>query len=55
MLQGEALSQSSVVLAAGTPPRSLPHGREGVVRQFALQFPQHCDRLVLVATGGLGR
>ena len=27
----------------------------GVVQQFALQFPQHCDRLVLVATGGLGR
>ncbi|MCD2186893.1 alpha/beta fold hydrolase [Actinomycetospora soli] len=27
----------------------------GVVQQFALQFPEHCDRLVLVASGGLGR
>lgn len=27
----------------------------GVVQQFALQFPQHCDRLVLVSSGGLGR
>lgn len=27
----------------------------GVVQQFAWQFPQHCDRLVLVDTGGLGR
>lgn len=27
----------------------------GVVQQFAMTFPQHCDRLVLVSTGGLGR
>lgn len=27
----------------------------GVVQQFALQFPEHCDRLVLVSSGGLGR
>lgn len=27
----------------------------GVVQQFALTFPQHCDRLVLVSSGGLGR
>ena len=27
----------------------------GVALQFAYQFPERCDRLVLVATGGLGR
>lgn len=27
----------------------------GVVQQFAMTFPQHCDRLVLVSSGGLGR
>jgi pimeloyl-ACP methyl ester carboxylesterase len=27
----------------------------GVVQQFIWQFPQHCARLVLVDTGGLGR
>jgi pimeloyl-ACP methyl ester carboxylesterase len=27
----------------------------GVVQHFAWAFPEHCDRLVLVASGGLGR
>ncbi|HTF50910.1 MAG TPA: alpha/beta hydrolase [Pseudonocardia sp.] len=27
----------------------------GIAAQFAFQFPQHCDRLVLVDSGGLGR
>jgi pimeloyl-ACP methyl ester carboxylesterase len=27
----------------------------GVVQQFALTFPEHCDRLILVSSGGLGR
>jgi pimeloyl-ACP methyl ester carboxylesterase len=27
----------------------------GVVQQFAFQFPQHCARLVLIDSGGLGR
>jgi pimeloyl-ACP methyl ester carboxylesterase len=27
----------------------------GVAMQFAYQFPEHCERLVLVASGGLGR
>ncbi len=27
----------------------------GVAMQLAYQFPEHCDRLVLVASGGLGR
>lgn len=27
----------------------------GVAMQFAYQFPEHCDRLVLVDSGGLGR
>lgn len=27
----------------------------GVMMQFAYQFPQRCDRLVLVSSGGLGR
>ena len=27
----------------------------GVAQQFALQFPEQCDRLVLVSSGGLGR
>src|SRR5882757_316105 len=27
----------------------------GVAMQFAYQFPERCDRLVLVSSGGLGR
>jgi pimeloyl-ACP methyl ester carboxylesterase len=27
----------------------------GVAMQFSYQFPEHCDRLVLVGSGGLGR
>jgi pimeloyl-ACP methyl ester carboxylesterase len=27
----------------------------GIAAQFAFQFPQHCDRLVLLSSGGLGR
>jgi pimeloyl-ACP methyl ester carboxylesterase len=27
----------------------------GVAMQFAYQFPEHCERLVLVSSGGLGR
>lgn len=27
----------------------------GVAMQFSYQYPQHCDRLVLVGSGGLGR
>ncbi len=27
----------------------------GIAMQLAYQFPEHCDRLVLVASGGLGR
>ncbi|MBA8924838.1 pimeloyl-ACP methyl ester carboxylesterase [Kutzneria viridogrisea] len=27
----------------------------GIAMQFAYQFPQHCGRLVLVSSGGLGR
>ena len=27
----------------------------GVAMQFAYQYPEHCDRLVLVGSGGLGR
>jgi pimeloyl-ACP methyl ester carboxylesterase len=43
---------------------ALGHGRAtvvghslggGVAMQLAYQFPEHCDRLVLVASGGLGR
>src|SRR5881394_1012893 len=27
----------------------------GVAMQFAYQFPEHCERLVLISSGGLGR
>src|SRR3954469_19589242 len=27
----------------------------GIAMQFAYQFPEHCERLVLVSSGGLGR